>query len=303
VDARGLFVRRDGGVRAPWRIAFFATATLAGGMVVASIVYPLLSLTPAVGLAREWRLPLDEVGTVAALLIGTVAALHVMDRARMNAWARVGLHRGALGWRALLTGLAAGSLAILVPSALLVASGRLRLEPQPGTESWGATAVVALVMLAPSAFAEELAMRGYLFTVLRDAIRARGAIAVTSVIFALLHLFNPGPTVLSTAMVALAGVFLASVRLATGSLYAAFVAHLAWNFAQAGVLHSPVSGLSLPAPGYRAVDTGPTWLTGGSWGPEGGLGAAAGMLVATFLLLRRRRNGQRARETRGLQAS
>ncbi|HVT40817.1 MAG TPA: hypothetical protein VHE78_17390, partial [Gemmatimonadaceae bacterium] len=84
--------------------------------------------------------------------------------------------------------------------------------------------------------------------------------------------------------------FLASVRLATGSLYAAFVAHLAWNFVQGAVLHAPVSGLALPAPGYRAVDAGPAWLTGGAWGPEGGLAAAAGMLGATFLLLWRRRN-------------
>ena len=77
------------------------------------------------------------------------------------------------------------------------------------------------------------------------------------------------------------------VRLATGSLYATIVAHFAWNFAQAVVLAAPVSGLALPTPGYRLVDHGPSWLTGGSWGPEGGLAAAAAMIVTTFLLLRR----------------
>ncbi|HVT38738.1 MAG TPA: CPBP family intramembrane glutamic endopeptidase, partial [Gemmatimonadaceae bacterium] len=188
MDARALFLGRHGGVRVLWRGAFFTAATLAGGMLVGGLFHPLLSLTPIVGLAREWRLPLDEVGIVVALLIGTVATFRVVDRGPQDAWARIGLHRGALEWRVLVTGLAAGSLAILVPSALLVAAGRLRLEPQPGAESWGATAGVALMMLAPSAFAEELAMRGYLFTALRDAIREPGAIAVTSVIFALLHL-------------------------------------------------------------------------------------------------------------------
>ncbi len=122
---------------------------------------------------------------------------------------------------------------------------------------------------------------------IRDAAGAPTAVAVTSVIFALLHLFNPGPTLLSTAMVALAGVFLATVRLSTGSLYAAWIAHLAWNVAQASVLHSAVSGLPLPTPGYRLSDNGPTWLTGGSWGPEGGVAAGAGMLVACILLSRR----------------
>jgi hypothetical protein len=61
---------------------------------------------------------------------------------------------------------------------------------------------------------------------------------------------------------------------------------LAWNLVQAVVLHAPVSGLPLPTPGYRLVDNGPGWLTGGPWGPEGGLAAAGGMLVATFLLVR-----------------
>ena len=54
-------------------------------------------------------------------------------------------------------------------------------------------------------------------------------------------------------------------------------------------LHAPVSGLNLPTPWYQLADHGPAWLTGGSWGPEGGVGAAVGMLVAIFLLLRRPR--------------
>jgi hypothetical protein len=55
---------------------------------------------------------------------------------------------------------------------------------------------------------------------------------------------------------------------------------------QAAVLHSAVSGLPLPTPGYRLADNGPTWLTGGTWGPEGGLAAAAGMLIACILMAR-----------------
>jgi hypothetical protein len=102
----------------------------------------------------------------------------------------------------------------------------------------------------------------------------------------MLHLLNPDPTLLSTTMVALAGVFLATVRLMTGSLWAAGIAHLAWNLAQAVVLHAPVSGLPMPTPGYRLVDHGPAWLTGGEWGPEGGIAAAGGMLLATFLLVK-----------------
>ena len=281
-----VLVRGDGTVRAPWRIAFFLAASIVAGMAMATVVYPLLSLTPLVALARESRLPLDQLGTVAALLMGTWAALHVMDGKREHRWPSVGLNRTALRWRAIMVGLVAGTLAILVPSLLLLAAGSFRLAPQAAGTGWLDASRIALLVLAPSAFAEELAMRGYVFTVLRESVRVPGAIAVTSIAFALLHVFNPDPSVLSIAVVALAGVFLSIVRVVTNSLYAVVIAHLGWNFVQAAVLHAPVSGLTLPTPGYRLVDAGPAWLTGGAWGPEGGLAAAAGMLVATFLVSR-----------------
>jgi len=300
VKPRALFVRERGGVRAPWRIAFFVMATLVTGMAVSALVYPALALTSLVSLAREWDVPLDSLGALLALLGGTYAAARVVDGlpaatpadgATGGAWAQVGLGRRALSWRSNTIGLVVGALAILVPVAALLAAGRLEMERQPQVESWSQAARAALFMLAPSALVEELAMRGYLLTTLRKAIRTPGAVAVTSVAFALLHLFNPGPTIMSTAVVALAGVFLATVRLVTGSLFAAWAAHFAWNFAQAALLHAPVSGLALPTPGYRLADHGPAWLTGGEWGPEGGLAAAAGMLVATFLLVWRPKRG------------
>jgi hypothetical protein len=37
------------------------------------------------------------------------------------------------------------------------------------------------------------------------------------------------------------------------------------------------------------MDNGPDWATGGSWGPEGGAGAALGMIVGLWLLLQWRR--------------
>jgi hypothetical protein len=58
-----------------------------------------------------------------------------------------------------------------------------------------------------------------------------------------------------------------------------------------GLLHAAVSGLPFATPDYRVVDAGPDWLTGGAWGPEGGIGAAGGMLLALIYL---RRHAQRA---------
>ena len=119
---------------------------------------------------------------------------------------------------------------------------------------------------------------------------ALALLVLTSVVFGVLHAQNPEATVPSLVVVTLAGIFLGTIVLATGSLWAAFTAHLAWNWTLGALLHAPISGLSTFAmPDYRVVDAGPDWVTGGAWGPEGGVGAAAGMLVATTLLIVRAR--------------
>ena len=132
--------------------------------------------------------------------------------------------------------------------------------------------------------------RGYIFATLREWLGATWAVVLTSAAFGLLHYWNPGATPGSLALVTLAGVFLAAVLLATKSLYAAWIAHFAWNYVMAALLHVPVSGIPLSQPDYRLVDSGPDWVTGGEWGPEGGAAGAFGMLGGLgFLYWRRTR--------------
>jgi hypothetical protein len=144
------------------------------------------------------------------------------------------------------------------------------------------------MILVPAALWEELLMRGFFFAVLREAWGSGRALLVTSVLFGVLHLENVGATAQSVGMVALSGAFLGAILVTTGSLYAAWAAHLSWNFVMAAVLHANVSGIGMASPDYRVVDAGPDWATGGGWGPEGGLFAGVGMTVGLLFLLRRR---------------
>jgi membrane protease YdiL (CAAX protease family) len=205
-------------------------------------------------------------------------------------WGSILLGRRQFTARALLTGMALGAVAVGVPSLLLLLAGWLRVEPSaPG--DWGGAAAVTLAVLVPAALWEELLTRGYLFTLLRERVGARRAIVVSSVMFGVLHVQNAGATWQSVALVTLAGIFLGSILVATGSLYAAWAAHVAWNFVMAGVLHTTVSGVGMGAPNYRTVDAGPDWATGGPWGPEAGLVTGAGLLLGIYLMLRRSRRG------------
>ena len=143
------------------------------------------------------------------------------------------------------------------------------------------------MVLLPAAFFEELFIRGYAFGVLRRAGGWRLALIVTSVVFGMLHAWNPGADAESILAVIVAGFFLGGILLATKSLYAAGAAHFAWNWVMSGALHIAVSGIPSRDPDYRVVETGPDWLTGGPWGPEGGVAAVAVMLVAIFYLYAR----------------
>jgi hypothetical protein len=203
---------------------------------------------------------------------------------------------GEGSWRpsALVTGTLSGTLAIGVPILLLVGLGWLALRAAPDGSSLS-LALRLLAFLAPAALWEELAFRGYPLTVLSDALGPRIAVLATSVVFGLIHLTNPNVDWRSIGLVILAGVWLGIVRVATGSLWAAWLAHLAWNWTMAGLWHAPVSGVTLDIVDWRLDDAGPDWATGGAWGPEGGAFAALGMLGASLWF--RARPARRASST------
>lgn len=217
------------------------------------------------------------------LLIGHAWTFHLVDP---RSWRFVGL--GATGWRPgpVATSAALGALAIALPSAGLLALGWSQIVPATPGSSLGAAAG-ALAVLIPAALWEELFVRGYAFSVLRERWGALPAIIVTSQVFGWMHMLNAGVSLRAVLVVILAGMFLGIVRHATQSLYAAWAAHLAWNLVLVVFLHASVSGITMAAPDYRMIDAGPDWATGGVWGPEGGAFAAAGLVVATWFVFRR----------------
>jgi membrane protease YdiL (CAAX protease family) len=222
------------------------------------------------------------------LLVSALAATAIMLRLiDVRPWSDVGLGRAAARPRALAEGLILGGVTIGAACLALLALGWLRIVPAPPGSSFVAALGIS-VFLLPAALAEEVVSRGYLLTAIRDGAGPWVAAAVTSLLFGLAHLKNPGATAESFINVTLAGVFLAGVRLVFDSLYAAWAAHAAWNWIMAVPFHASVSGIVFDVPDYRTVSTGPVWATGGTWGPEGGVAAAVGMLAGLLYLHRAR---------------
>jgi membrane protease YdiL (CAAX protease family) len=247
-------------------------------------VYSYVAAWIPVG-AREAAFALLMAG---GMLIGHAWTFQLVEPRR---WSAVGL--GTKAWRRDFIGLGAllGAMAILVPCVLLLAVRWLRIVPSESGSSLGA-ALATLAVLVPASLWEELFVRGYAYSVVRERWGPLQAIGLTSLVFAVMHLLNDGVSARVFVIVVLAGLFLGCIREATRSLYAAWAAHLSWNAVLVSLLHAPVSGLVMAAPDYRVVDSGPDWATGGSWGPEGGVFAAAGLVVALWYVFRRESRGE-----------
>jgi membrane protease YdiL (CAAX protease family) len=153
--------------------------------------------------------------------------------------------------------------------------------PDQGTvTAWlGQSAKSALVLL-PAAAWEELAFRGVPLVLLAAAFGRVPAVLLTAAAFAVLHGLNPSLTPLGLANIGLAGIFLAVAFWAPGGIWTAIGAHLGWNAVMAS-LDAPVSGLPFAMPFIDYAPGAPAWLTGGSFGPEGGVLATLTIAGAT----------------------
>jgi membrane protease YdiL (CAAX protease family) len=146
-----------------------------------------------------------------------------------------------------------------------------------------------VVLFAVAATNEELAFRGYPFQRLVDAIGPVSAVGVSSLFFGFVHLGNPSHTWLSTCNTALVGVPLAVAYLRTRALWLPIGLHFGWNFFQSYALGLEVSGIQFSSTLLKPDVHGLVWLTGGSYGPEGGVLATGVIVVATLCLLFARR--------------
>ena len=270
-----------GQLRAPWRLLTFGACLFFAQGIAESFISPGFGmLSTAIG----EPIPSYPWTMLAAVFAAVVVALRNIDDAP---WSAVALGDGAWNVRRVVWGTGLGAAAILGATLLLWAVGALRVETSALVDgdvstltAWRSTSLRLLLLLAPAALWEELIFRGYLWHVAVEGVSVAFARWSTSLAFTAVHLMNPGASIRSTIVVFLAGLCLGLLRERSASLPAAWGAHLAWNWVMAATLHVPVSGIAFATPGYRAVLSGPDWLTGGAWGPEGSVFAGLVLTLA-----------------------
>jgi uncharacterized protein len=272
---------REGRLRAPWRVLLFLLLVLGLFSLQMGLVAAIVGVPGPDRLAEA--LLLQSVLLLAAALLAGFALLRWVDRRPLR---DLGFALERRVPRDLVAGLAIGAAALVAAVLALAASGAFRFTAAPGSlVEWGAVMGAALLFFILPAAAEEAVFRGYLFRTLVAGAGPVAAILVTSTLFALVHGMNPNVDAAGFLNIFAAGVMLALAVLWTGSLWFATAVHVGWNWAMAALLDLPVSGLELfDAPLYDGRPAGPDWLTGGIFGPEGGLVGTLAVLLAVALI-------------------
>ena len=133
---------------------------------------------------------------------------------------------------------------------------------------------------------EEFLYRGYAQHTLGIALGFWPAAVLLSALFATLHLLNAGESVVGALDVFLYSLLACFTLRKTGTLWFAVGLHAAWDFSLTFLYSVPGSGMQAKGQLLASTLHGPTWLTGGTAGPEGSAIGLA-VLVISFPIFSR----------------
>lgn len=145
--------------------------------------------------------------------------------------------------------------------------------------------IIPLITMFTVAIIEEILVRGIILRIMEEKLGSYISLAVSSLIFGILHLANPHTTLLSSLCITAAGFLLGAAFIYSRNLWFPIALHFAWNFTQSGIYGAITSGNEQTGSLLAAKIQGPEIMTGGEFGPEGSIQATLFCVVASILLL------------------
>ena len=283
MDMRTLFFDQSGRIRSGWRFLIFCAAFIVAALLIGgagfSIVY---TIAPAI----DGPGPMILNGVlllIAALVSGSLCGKYlegVPFRALGASFSE--------GWlRHLVDGVLFGAATLTLAVLFAALAGGLEFETRPIDPVQLTTSLaVSLVVFAAGAAWEEALFRGYILQTFARSGLAAVAIALTSVVFGMIHAGNPNASRFAVINTILAGIWFGVAYLKTRDLWFVWGMHLMWNWMQGAFFGIEVSGMTnlVTTPLLREIDSGPAWLTGDSYGVEGGIVTTIAIVVSTVVI-------------------
>lgn len=182
-----------------------------------------------------------------------------------------------------------GMLMFVGSVAILGAFGSVAFEVgDPSQQGIAAVGGVFLVLFGwiIQGGAEEVLIRGWVLPVIGARYKPWIGLLVSSLIFALLHGLNPGLSAIALVNLALFGVFAGLYAMREGSMWGISALHSVWNWVQGNFFGFQVSGTNAEGGTLiNLMETGEDWLTGGAFGPEGGIAVTIVLVISILITL------------------
>lgn len=273
----------DGRLRSGWRAAFFLIAfivvsAVAGVAAGGALITLGLSPDSAYG---TYLLVNGIISLVPAILLGWLCG-RVFEGLPFRALGAA----FSKGWiRHFLIGCIAGAATLSFGVAIAVVFGGLgfNFDTAAGADRTARSLAISFAIFAAASAFEEALFRGYILQTFSRSGMAWLAILLTSLFFGLVHMGNPNVTALSTINTVLAGLWFSVAYLKTRDLWFVWGMHLMWNWMQGSFFGIEVSGMTSisTSPLFKEIDSGPAWLTGTTYGIEGGIVCTAALVAST----------------------
>jgi len=247
-------------------------------------------------ISYEGFLLLTTLITCLAITLSIFIARRFLDR---RTFISLGLKGNRQAIYDLFFGIAITGLMIGLIYLLEWAAGWLTVESLAWqSESWGnlaASILIMVILFGLVSWQEELISRGYWLQNLRAGLNLSLGVLLSSALFALAHSFNPNLSWQAFLGLFLSGLFLAYGYLQTRQVWLPIGLHLGWNFFEGNVFGFPVSGQYFYQL-IRQTTSGPDIITGGAFGPEGGLILLPALLLGTAGVFWYTRNRNRVQQ-------
>lgn len=266
-------------LRAPWRL-----------LIVTGIWFAILTAsTTLFSVPRErthsplrWTFYFVMIGVFAVGLVWTAG--RVLDR---RYFTEFGVKMNREWWIDFGFGLALGAVLVSTIFAIELIGGYITIVGMfqtAGPETsvpFAITFLSVAVLYAVIGIEEELAYRGYILTNAAEGFNDWNGLTPTlaivlaaifsSILFGFSHLPNQNASVAGVLGIAIGGLIIATAFVLTGELAIPIGVHIAWNIFMGAVFGFPTSGLDYGVHLFELRSTGPSFVTGGAFGPEAGI--------------------------------
>jgi uncharacterized protein len=277
----GNIFKGPNGIRAGWRLLLFVIFWMACVQTQGFVLHHIPAvatwhkaqdmnvMTPGLAIFSEFIM-------LFALVVATAVMALIERRTYVDYYLPLNQAFGKRFWQGVPYGFVMLSLLLVLIAAFHGFSLGNRALSGADALKYGALYGIAFLMVG---LFEEFSFRGYMQSTLGSGIGFWPAAIILSILFGAIHLSNGGEAWFGAAMAGSFGVLAAFCLQRTGNIWFPIGMHAAWDWAETYFYSVPDSGFLAKGHLFNSTFHGPTWLTGGTVGPEGSAFAFLVLLI------------------------